>query len=148
MTNDGSRNDGDKSPGRGPGKPFQKGNPGKPKGALSRVTRVAQDLLDGNAKKLTTKAIDLALAGDTVALRICMERLLPPRKDRPIQFDLPRIETLDDASKAVAAILTGVAAGQITPAEAGAVVPLIEGFVRAIEAHELERRIIALEARA
>jgi hypothetical protein len=46
-------------------------------------------LLEGEAKALTRKAIELGLAGDTTALRLCLERLVPPRKDRPISLDLP-----------------------------------------------------------
>lgn len=136
-----------KSPVKTRGRPFQKGNAGRPKGAISRVTRAAQALLDGEAEGLTRKAIEMAMAGDVTALRICLERIIPPRKDRPICFDLPRIETLADASNALSAMLESVASGQITPQEAASVVPLIEGFVGAIETVELERRISDLEAK-
>ncbi len=142
---DTSRKSGENSRRRGPGRPFQRGNVGKPKGALARVTRAAQALLDGESETLTRAAIDLAKAGDGVALRICMERLLPPRKDRPVSFDLPKIEKLEDASKALAGLLEGVATGEITPGEAAGVVPLVEGFIRAIKATEFEKRLTALE---
>jgi Family of unknown function (DUF5681) len=68
------------------GRPFvkgQSGNPaGKPKGARNRSTIAAELLLEGEARALTRKAIELGLAGDTTALRLCLERLVPPRKDR------------------------------------------------------------------
>ncbi len=66
-----------------PFKPGQSGNPhGRPKGARNRATVVAEQLLDGEADTLTRKAIDLAKQGDTTALRLCIERILPPR-ERP-----------------------------------------------------------------
>jgi hypothetical protein len=50
--------------------------------------------VDGQAEALTQKAIDLALAGDLGALRICLDRVLPPRKDRPVAFEIPPITTI------------------------------------------------------
>jgi hypothetical protein len=56
----------------------QSGNPhGKPKGALNHATRAAQMLLDGEANAITRKCIEMALAGDTIALRLCLERIVP-----------------------------------------------------------------------
>src|SRR5436190_21458026 len=63
---------------------FGRGNPGKPKGARHRTTLAVEALLDGEAEGLTRKAIKMALAGDTVALRLCMDRIAPARKDRPV----------------------------------------------------------------
>ena len=37
------------------------------------------------------RAVELALAGDTNALRLCLDRLAPPRKDAPVQFAMPRM---------------------------------------------------------
>src|SRR3954452_18590076 len=65
------------------GRPFQAGNPGKPKGARHRTTLAIDALLDGDAENLTRKAVEMALGGDTVALRLCLDRLAPPRRDRP-----------------------------------------------------------------
>src|SRR5918998_3546498 len=61
------------------------GNPaGRPKGARHKYLLAMEALLDGEAESLTRKAIELALAGDTTALRLCLDRLAPPRKGRPI----------------------------------------------------------------
>jgi hypothetical protein len=70
---------------------FAKGNPGQPKGSRHKHVLAIQDLLDGEAKTLGRKAIDLALAGDTTALRLCIERIAPARKESPVAFDLPKI---------------------------------------------------------
>jgi hypothetical protein len=55
------------------------GNPGRPRGARNAATEAALALLDGEAANLTRRAIDAALAGDAAALRLCLERILPPR---------------------------------------------------------------------
>lgn len=129
------------------GRPFGPGNPGKPKGARSRATMAAEALLDGEAEGLTRKAVELALAGDTVALRLCLERLVPPRKDRPIVFDLPVIGSAADHPTALAAVLAAVAAGELTPAEAEAFAGIMDHHRRAIETGELADRLAALEER-
>lgn len=111
------------------GKPFtkgQSGNPaGKPKGVRNRSTLAAEALLDGEAEQLTRKAIELALAGDTIALKLCLERILPPRKDRTVMFSLPALENADRASS-ITAILEAVSQGRITPGEAEMVVKLLD----------------------
>jgi hypothetical protein len=78
-------------------------------------------LLEGEAEALTRKAVELALEGDTTALRLCLERLVPPRKDRSITFELPPVVTVDNAAAALGAVLVAVADGRITPSEALAV---------------------------
>ena len=70
---------------------FAPGNPGKAKGTRWRQSRAAEQLLEGECEELTRKAIELAKAGDTTALRLCLERLVPVRKDRTIEFDLPAV---------------------------------------------------------
>jgi hypothetical protein len=128
--------------------PGRSGNPaGKPKGARHKATLAAEALLDGESEELTRKAIDLAKAGDTTALRLCLERLIPARRDKPVTFDLPPIQTADDAAKAMGAILQAVAGGEISPSEGAEVARLLEGFVKTLETAEFERRLAALEMR-
>src|SRR4051794_16136944 len=92
----------------------QSGNPaGKPPGARNRTTAAVEALLDGDAEKLTRKAIEMALGGDTVAMRLCLDRIMPARKDRPVPFTLPKLETAADALTATAALVEAVAAGQL-----------------------------------
>src|SRR3954453_10141599 len=91
-------------------KPGRSGNPrGRPQGSRHRTTLAIDALLDGDAEKLTRKAVEMARAGDTVALRLCLDRLAPVRKDRPVTFALPTIETTADLPKASAALLEAVA---------------------------------------
>jgi hypothetical protein len=127
--------------------PGQSGNPtGRPPGSRNRSKLALETLLDGEAENLTRKAIELAKAGDMTALRLCMERIYPARKDTPVTFDMPKLETPADAIKAMAAIMSAVANGDLTPAEANELAKLVDTFTRAIEAHELEERLRRLEA--
>lgn len=102
-------------------------------------------LLDGEAVALTRKAIQAALEGDTVALRLCLERIAPVRKDAPVQFDLPAMNSAEDAAKAAASVLSAVSSGEVTPTEGAHVMGLIETYRRTLELSELEARLIALE---
>ena len=97
---------------------------------------------------ITRKAIELAKRGDLVALRLCLERIVPPRRDRPVNFTLPEINSVDHATRAMATITTAVANGELTPAAAVELSRVIEGYVKALEATEIERRLRLLEERA
>jgi hypothetical protein len=131
------------------GKPFQKGqsgNPdGRPRGSRNATTVALETLLDGQATALTQKAIDLALAGDMTALRLCLDRILPPRKDRPVTFTLPEIKSAKDAAAVVSAVLAAVAVGELTPADAAEIGKLIDSYVKAFETAELAERLERLE---
>jgi hypothetical protein len=129
-------------------KPGQSGNPsGKPRGARHRATVAAEQLLAGEAKALTRKAIELALQGDTTALRLCMDRVAPVRKGT-VRIALPAVTTPGDLVTALGAISEAVARGELTPDEGQAVAVILEGQRRAIETMELEARLARLEAKS
>jgi len=129
-------------------KPGESGNPtGRPPGARNRATLAAEELLDGEAENLTRKAIELALAGDRQALRLCLDRILPPRRDRPVTIDLPPMANPSDAVKALAKILEDVASGNLTPTEAKELAGVVEALRKTLETEELERRIAILEGK-
>jgi hypothetical protein len=112
------------------------------------VTRAMEALLDGESEALTRKAIELAKDGDMQAPRLCLDRILPPRKDRPLTFTLPAITGTNDAAAAMSSILAAVSSGVVTPGEAAEVSKLIDSYVRAVEATELQERITRLERAA
>ncbi len=125
------------------------GNPkGKIKGTKNLVTRAAEAMLDGEADKLTRKAIEMALSGDSFALRLCLERIIPPRKDRPLNFPLPAIGSAADAALLMGSLLQAVADGKITPFEASEVTKLVDSYCHTLETAEYEGRLAALEAAA
>jgi hypothetical protein len=135
--NNGRKTDGTFAPGNELG--------GKTKGSRHRSTLAIEALLDGQAEALTQKAINAALEGDGMALRLCLERICPPRKDRPVLFDLPGMDSSKDAAGAMAGIIEAVANGDMTPDEARSVTSIIEQYRRTLETTELENRLQALE---
>ncbi len=100
-------NDTDKKTGQkqvGSFAPGVSGNPaGRPRGSRNKTTLAIEALLDGEAEALTRKPIERALAGDGVALRLCLDRIAPPRRDRPTPFDLPALREAADAREAFGA---------------------------------------------
>jgi hypothetical protein len=126
----------------------QSGNPaGKRPGTRNKTTLALETLLDGEAKTLTRKAIEMAKGGDPAMLRLCIERLIPPRKDRPINFELPPLTTTQDASVAMLKILEGVANGNLTPSEASEISRVIENYSETVRLSDLEQRIAEMEQR-
>lgn len=137
---------------RGPGKPFQpgvSGNPaGKPKGCRHKATRAALELLDGEVEALTRKCIEKAMEGETAALKLCLERLVPPMKERPIQtkLKLPAKVTTQNAPEVFAMILKAVASGGLCPGEGETLQRMMQVYLQACEYTELARRLDDLEA--
>lgn len=124
------------------------GNPaGRPPGSRNKVSLAIESLLEGQAEALTQVAIGKALEGDTVALRLCLDRLCPPRRDRPVSFPLPALTEAADARDTFAAVVRAVAEGELTPSEAVTLAGLIEQFARVDNATEVERRARDRKAR-
>jgi hypothetical protein len=103
-------------------------------------------LLEGEAEALTRKAIELAIAGDTTALRLCLERIVAHRKSRPVAFDLPHIDRVADLPGAIGSVLQEVACGRLFLDEGATLVAMMESKRRAMETIDLEKRLRALEA--
>jgi len=101
-------------------------------------------LLEGEAKVIARKAIEMAKEGDTTALRLCMDRLMPARKDRHVPFALPKLETAADTVKASAALVEVVAKGELRPRSCRR----WWTASRAVEAHDREQRLRRLEAQS
>src|SRR5262245_46484933 len=75
------------------GRPFQRGNPGRARGSKNRTTRLLEELVTGEGEKLAQKAVELALAGNVRCLQFCLDRLMPRRAGRPLDFTLPQSTT-------------------------------------------------------
>jgi hypothetical protein len=134
------------------GRPFAKGRSGNPggrvKGSRNRASLAAEALLDDEAGTLTRRAVELALEGDPTALKLCLERILAPRRERAVRFHMPPIEGAADIAPAMGAITTAVAEGALSPGEAGALAHLVDTFIRAIDTSDFDRRLQVLEANA
>jgi hypothetical protein len=122
------------------------GNPaGRPLGSRHRATVLAETLFDNEAGALTRTAIRLALEGDITALRLCIDRLIPPRRERPIRFRLPCLKTTADAAIAMDSITAAIAAGELTAGETAELVKVVSAFLETLATTEFERRLTALE---
>jgi hypothetical protein len=82
-------------------------------------------LIDGQGEALGAKAVDKALQGDSTMLRALLGTLVPPRRERTVEFELPKIESAADALKASSAVIAACAAGELSPHEASEIMGLI-----------------------
>ena len=135
----------DRKSGRNTDGTFAAGNSGKPRGTRHKATQAVLALLDGEAEALTRQAVTMALGGDGAALRLCLERIAPPRRDAPVTFELPPMQSASDAARAAGAVLEAVAMGDLTPTEGAHIMGLVENYRRTLETTELEARVAALE---
>ena len=109
----------------------QSGNPaGRPRGSRNKTTVLMQDLLEGEAEAIARKAIEMAKDGDMAAIRVCMDRLASIRRKDPVAFELPPVDKARDTVAAVAAVVSAVAAGDLTTSEAAEVAKIIDVYVR------------------
>ena len=124
---------------------FSGGNTGRPKGSRNKATIAIENLLAGQAEALTQTAISKALDGDSIALRLCLDRIAPPMKDKPVVFPLPQMHDAMDASLAAGSVLNAVSDGALTPIEGTRVMSLIDSYKRTLELTDIEQRLHALE---
>jgi hypothetical protein len=127
----------------------QSGNPdGRPFGACNSNTPAAEALFQARAEEVVNFAVEKALAGNLGALRACLDRLLPPRPDRPVPFVLPPTVSAADTERAVADIRAAIGTGEITPREALALLQIVEKSVRIVAAARLAQRRVEQETAA
>ena len=127
---------------------FARGNSfgkGRPQGSRNKATIALQALLDEEGEQITRKAIEMAKAGDSAALRLVIDRLIPPVRERRLSLELPKIETPAGVVAAIGVVLDAVGAGKITPSEGQALAGLLEAQRKNMETLELEARIAAVE---
>jgi hypothetical protein len=127
-------------------KPGQSGNPnGRPKGARNKTVGSTRKLLDNAAEKIAEKMIEMALDGDPVALRLCVERIYPKPKEVSIKAALPNINQFSDIPPAVGKIFQMIGEGQFTIEQGKALASIVVSQCSILEMAELEKRIAALE---
>jgi hypothetical protein len=114
---------------------------------LNHSTRAVLAMMEGEAEAITRKAIDLALAlaGDAVAMRLVMERLVSPVRERPVNLAMPKINAASDLIAAAAALTEAAASGEITPGEAASLSVLVGNVAKAVETVEIVARLAKLE---
>jgi len=130
------------------GRPFGPGNrigKGRPAGSRNKVTLASEELLEGEGETITRKAIEMAKEGDHVAMRLCMDRFYPPRRERRLKLDLPDIQTAGDVHTALRTVVQEVAQGNITTSQAEHLANMLEFGRKSIETVQLANRIGELE---
>jgi hypothetical protein len=115
-----------------PFQPGQSGNPaGRPRGARNKTTILLEELIEREGVALAHQFVEQAKAGNARALGCLMGTILPKRKGAPIEIDLPPIEKASDAPVAIAAIISAVCRGELTPEEGTSLTRMVEAFLRA-----------------
>jgi len=123
------------------------GNPaGRPPGARNHATLLAEQLFDGASGALANKAVQLAMEGNIVALRLVLGRIIAPRRHRASPFALPPLVTAADGAPAMAAVAAAAADGTVSAEEAAAFSHIVDTFLRALDAGEVEARLQRLES--
>jgi len=134
---------------KGPGRLFEKrrsGTPvGRPRSARNKATLAADALFDSEAEALSRKAVELAVGGSEAALRLCLARIIAPRRERPIQLAVPSIQSASDIAAAMGTIVKAAAQGTVTPDEAFKLSHMVDTFVRAIDTSDFDRWLQMLE---
>jgi len=126
---------------------FLPGNPGRKPGTRYKSLAALDAIGAENAEAVVRKAMEMALAGDPVALRIVTDRIWPAPRGRPVALPLPDLAAAPDLPRALAVVLAAVARGEITPDDAKGVAALLDAQRRAVETAELADRLATLEAR-
>ena len=124
---------------------FAPGNAGKPRGARRKVTVAMDAILERSAEEMTNRLVELAVKGEFAALKFALARLAPPRRDTPVEFDLPPIDGADDTQRASSAILAAIAAGDLTPNEARSIMAMLVVHKDIVTAGDHERRLDEIE---
>lgn len=116
---------------------------GRPPGSTSKRLRELRALLDPHKEQLVTKAVEMALEGDSTSLRLCMERIFPAIKsrDETIAVELTG-ETLKEKAESVLAL--GMT-GDVSISELNSLMQTVSTMARIIDVDDLERRITVLE---
>ena len=97
------------------------------------------------ARKRSGVAVELALGGDPAALRLCLDRLIAPHRERLVPLALPPMRKPADLADAMEAIAAAVARGLLAPAEAAELAKVVDTFANAIETRDFDSRLRALE---
>jgi hypothetical protein len=125
------------------------GNPsGRPAGSRNKTTLLCEQLLEGEAEELIQKLVSKAKEGHIHALGMCLDRLLPARKERCINLESRPITSLQDLPIHFQDIVSAIAEGRITPGEGESLSNILTNHAQAMEPVDFDRRLAELEQNA
>ena len=127
------------------GRPFAKGNGGRPPGSRNRASLISAALLQGDKEELLGKAVQLAKNGDVQMLKFLLSRSMP--RERLIAIDLPEMNFAEDGVQVMGQIMRAVCDGKISPSEGANLANVLNSYTRAIDLAHLVKRMEVLEAR-
>ena len=136
------------------GKPFQPGNKfgrGRPRGSRNKTAMAAQELINSHSLPVVRKALILALGdgkptGQIAMLLALLDRIVPVRKEAPVNIGSLPTATISEVSKSSEALVKQATSGKLTITEAQGIADLLEGRRKVIETEDLALRIAALES--
>jgi hypothetical protein len=124
------------------------GNPlGRPRGIRNKATIAAETLFEGEIEGICRKAIEEAKRGNIQAIKLVLDRILPPKKEASIFIDLPTMKTSSDILEAIHRVAQAVSRGELSPTEGDCLTRIIERQAKVIEMNDFEERLKKLEER-
>jgi hypothetical protein len=123
---------------------FQPGNTsgkGRPPGSRNRNTLKYEQMLEKEGEGIIRKLIKLANKGDPMALKLCVERLISTRKERPMTLELPKIRTTGSLHDALNEVLQATVQGRITSEQGANLTRTLDIGRRWIETEDLDRQL-------
>jgi len=128
------------------GRKFERGNPGRPRGARNKRSVLVEQLMDADISEIVKSVLDKAKQGDLVAAKLVLDRVAPIPKGRALALNLPAVSDGDSVLRCHASLLAALADGVISADEAEGVGRVLSGYLKAVDSVEIERRLTQLEA--
>jgi len=123
--------------------PGQSGN--RAVGNRNKKTLAVEARLFDHAPELVDDLVARAKRGEPAAMRLCMERILPAGRGRPLPIELPSVRSTEDALAAAAVIMEALKEGAISAREAVDLLRVVEGLTRLSGAIDLIRKVARRE---
>lgn len=123
---------------------FTKGTSGNPSGRPANAEAVRK-LLEPRREELVTKAVELALDGDSIALKLCLDRISSPLKSELSLVVIPGFESAFTIMEKANLIIQSIAEGRISIESGERLLTALTTYNKIYELYELEKRIQKLE---